>query len=197
MPKKIVILGGGTAGWMAANLFAKRWSSAQVTVEVVESPDIGIIGVGEGSTPFLERFFRLIDVDDSDWMPRCDATYKVGITFRGWSSRPGFDEYFHPFLCQADELIVPAFFHNSFLRRQGVDLDGHPSQFFIEWELAKQRLAPVAPPNFPFEMLGGRHHDNGKGVDLDLAKVHLQAAIAADPNHPRARQARAILDRLP
>ena len=56
---------------------------------------------------------------------------------------------------------MPAFFHNSFLRRKGVDLDGHPSQFFLAWKLAQQRLAPVAPPNFPFEMNYGYHFNSG------------------------------------
>jgi hypothetical protein len=165
--KSIVILGGGTAGWIAANLMAHHWEDKDLDITLVESPNIGIIGVGEGSTPPLKHFLELIGTKESDWMGRCDATYKVGITFRGWSTRPGYDEYFHPFLCQADEMIVPAFFHNSFLRRQGVDLDGHPSQFFIEWELAKQRLAPVAPPNFPFDMGYGYHFNSGQlGVFL-------------------------------
>jgi 2-polyprenyl-6-methoxyphenol hydroxylase-like FAD-dependent oxidoreductase len=159
--QSIVILGGGTAGWIAANLLVTHWGDKNIDITLVESPDIGIIGVGEGSTPPLKTFLEIIGTQESDWMARCDATYKVGITFRGWSTKPGFDEYFHPFLCQADEAIVPAFFHNSFLRRQGVDLDGHPSQFFIEWELAKQRLAPIAPPNFPFEMGYGYHFNSG------------------------------------
>ncbi|MCP5011640.1 MAG: tryptophan 7-halogenase, partial [Aestuariibacter sp.] len=57
-PLNIVIVGGGTAGWMAANLLAKRWQHKAVSVTLVESPDIGIIGVGEGSTPTLKRFFE-------------------------------------------------------------------------------------------------------------------------------------------
>ena len=56
-PHRIVILGGGTAGWMTANLFAHRWQNRNVEVVLVEAPDIGIIGVGEGSTPTLRRFF--------------------------------------------------------------------------------------------------------------------------------------------
>jgi 2-polyprenyl-6-methoxyphenol hydroxylase-like FAD-dependent oxidoreductase len=159
--KSIVILGGGTAGWIAANLIATHWADKGLDITLVEAPDIGIIGVGEGSTPPLKTFLEVIGVAEEDWMERCDATYKVGITFRDWSTKPGFNEYFHPFLCQPDEFSVPAFFHNSFLRRQGVDLDGHPSQFFMAWELAKQRLAPVAPPNFPFEMNYGYHFNSG------------------------------------
>jgi len=159
--KSIVILGGGTAGWIAANLLAENWKDEGLDITLVESPNIGIIGVGEGSTPPLKGFLDAIGVQESDWMERCDATYKVGITFRNWSTKPGFDEYFHPFMCQPDEFSVPAFYHNSFLRRKGIDLDGHPNQFFITWELAKQRLAPVAPPNFPFEMNYGYHFNSG------------------------------------
>ena len=159
--KSIVILGGGTAGWIAANSLATHWHDRGLDITLVESPDIGIIGVGEGSTPPLRIFLHNIGVEESDWMGRCDATYKTGITFRNWSTKPGFEEYFHPFQCQPDDFTVPAFFHNSFLRRQGVDLDGHPSQFFLGWHLALQRLAPVAPPNFPFRMSYGYHFNSG------------------------------------
>jgi hypothetical protein len=159
--KSFVILGGGTAGWIAANMLAKGWEDQDYDITLVESPDIGIIGVGEGSTPPLKKFLDYVGVEEGDWMGRCDATYKTGITFRHWSTKPGFDEYFHPFQSQPDEFTVPAFYHNSFLRRQGVDLDGHPSQFFLEWYLAKQRQAPVAPPNFPFKMNYGYHFNSG------------------------------------
>ena len=54
--KTIVILGGGTAGWMAANLMAAKWAKRGFDISLVESPDIGIIGVGEGSTPQLKGF---------------------------------------------------------------------------------------------------------------------------------------------
>lgn len=108
-PGRIVILGGGTAGWMAANLFAHAWPGrAQVTV--IESPEIGIIGVGEGSTPQLKAFFDRLGISEADWMPACNATYKNGIAFYGWSDRPGFKHYFHPFPGPLDLHTAPAFF---------------------------------------------------------------------------------------
>jgi 2-polyprenyl-6-methoxyphenol hydroxylase-like FAD-dependent oxidoreductase len=159
--KSIVIVGGGTAGWIAANLMAINWENQDIDITLVESPDIGIIGVGEGSTPPFRGFMNAIGVAESEWMSECNATYKVGITFKDWSTKPGFTEYFHPFLSQPDEFSAPAFFHNSFLRRKGIDLEGHPNHFFLATELANQKLAPVAPPNFPFEINYGYHFDSG------------------------------------
>ena len=97
---RFVVLGGGTAGWMAACLIARAWPQHIVTV--IESPDIGIIGVGEGSTPQLRAFFDTLGISEAEWMPRCNATYKAGISFHGWSERPGFERYFHPFQTQVD-----------------------------------------------------------------------------------------------
>lgn len=158
---RVVILGGGTAGWIAANLMATHWRDKNFSITLVESPNIGTIGVGEGSTPPLRGFFNAIGVPETEWMNECQATYKVGITFKNWGVKPGFTDYFHPFLSQPDEFTAPAFFHNSFLRRKGIDLDGHPNHFFLAAELAKQKLAPIAPPNFPFEINYGYHFDSG------------------------------------
>lgn len=161
MPIKIVILGGGTAGWMAANLFVKRWTGDRVSVSLVESPDIGIVGVGEGSTPFLERFFRILDVPDAAWMPRCNATYKLGISFAGWSPASGIDSYGHPFLSQVDHFTERAFESNCRARRFGLDVTTQPDAFFINSVLTDERKGPLAPPNFPFIIGHGYHFDAG------------------------------------
>lgn len=158
--KRVVIVGGGTAGWITANLMATNWENQGFDITLVESPDIGIIGVGEGSTPPLKGFMQAIGVEEHEWMPECNATYKVGITFKDWSTKPGFTHYVHPFLCQTDEFTAPAFFHNSFLRRKGVELEGHPDHFFLATELIRQKLAPVAPPNFPFDVAYAYHFDS-------------------------------------
>jgi 2-polyprenyl-6-methoxyphenol hydroxylase-like FAD-dependent oxidoreductase len=179
--KQVVILGGGTAGWIAANLMATHWHRDEFNITLVESPTIGIVGVGEGSTPPLRGFMNAIGAKESDWMAACNATYKVGITFKDWSVKPGFTQYFHPFLCQTDEFTAPAFFHNSFLIRQGVDLEGHPDHFFIATRLAEKKLAPVTPANFPFEINYGYHFDSGL-----LGKFLAEWAAAKGVNYKSA-----------
>jgi len=159
-PKHILIVGGGTAGWMAANLMAQRWLDQGINISLVESPDIGIIGVGEGSTPQLKAFMDKIGAEEADWMPQCNATYKVGISFTNWSTKPGFDSYFHPFPAQPDKENYRAFVHHCYLRRQGFDIDAHPNRFFLPAYLAANQLGPHPNDNFPFEVLYGYHFDS-------------------------------------
>ncbi len=186
-PHNIVILGGGTAGWMTANLMAAAWqaqlSNGQLSITLIESPAIGIIGVGEGSTPQLKTFFNTIGVAEKDWMPACNATYKNGILFKNWSTRPGFSSYFHPFTSIIDAHTAPAFLHNSHFKRQGYNVDSHVDRFFLSATLAQQQKAPIGNENFPFDISYGYHFDavllgkflskvaTGNGVKHLVAKV--------------------------
>ncbi|GHF01479.1 tryptophan halogenase family protein [Thalassotalea profundi] len=158
-PKKLVIVGGGTAGWMAANLLATQWKDTEIIL--VESQEIGIIGVGEGSTPHLKLFFDAIGVADADWMPECNATYKNGITFDKWSTIEGFESYFHPFAAQTDDIFtVPHFFNNIYARMQGYQVDAHPDDYFLESYLSKNNLGPIPDECFPFGIAYGYHFDS-------------------------------------
>jgi 2-polyprenyl-6-methoxyphenol hydroxylase-like FAD-dependent oxidoreductase len=159
-PLRIIVLGGGTAGWMAASLMAKHWGDRGIEISVLESPDIGIIGVGEGSTPQLKAFFDSLDIAESEWMPRCNATYKAGISFHQWSTHPGFASYFHPFPNEIDERTAPAFVFNSLARRRGHDVDGHPDRYFLATRLAQRKLAPLPAHSFPFKSWYGYHFDS-------------------------------------
>ncbi|MEO0576665.1 MAG: tryptophan halogenase family protein [Pseudomonadota bacterium] len=160
-PKRIVVLGGGTAGWMAANLFAARWPTHTVHTALIESPDIGTVGVGEGSTPALKRFFDLIGVSDAQWMPECGATYKLGIRFDGWSPESGIDSYAHPFFSKVDTFTQHALTVNCKTRRLGLDVHTRPDDFFLNALLATQRKGPQVPEQFPFEVDYGYHFDSG------------------------------------
>ncbi len=92
-------------------------------------------------------------------MPACNATYKNGISFHGWSERPGHGGYFHPFPASIDVHTAPGFYYNSHFRRQGFDLEADPDRFFLSAQLARRRLAPIPARNFPFEMAYGYHFD--------------------------------------
>ncbi|HEY4070118.1 MAG TPA: tryptophan halogenase family protein [Sphingomicrobium sp.] len=199
-PQSVIILGGGTAGWMTANLLRRRWSDQGTKVSLIESKDIGIIGVGEGSTPQLKAFFDEIGVSEAEWMPRCNATYKAGIEFAGWSDKPGFERYFHPFPTDVDGFTQGQFFYSTRARRTGRDVPAHPDPFFLPTRIAREGLAPVAPSNFPFFVSYGYHFDahligaflrdlgTGRGiehVDARIASVELDehgnvAALVAD-----------------
>ena len=158
--RRIVVVGGGTAGWMTALIFARALIERGVEITVVESPNVGIIGVGEGSTPWLRGFFDSLDIEEAEWMPPCHATYKCGITFDGWSTKPGFERYFHPFASMLDNLTMTQFVHNVDARVQGADVPAHPDRFFIATRLARGHLAPKPAENFPFDIWHGYHFDS-------------------------------------
>jgi flavin-dependent dehydrogenase len=109
MTKRLVIVGGGTAGWITACYLARMLSADQpggVQITLVESEDIGIIGVGEGTFPSIRKVLNLIGLDESVLIRDAGATFKQGIRFVNWRHAPQTDptdEYFHPFQNQSQE----------------------------------------------------------------------------------------------
>ncbi|MCH2487604.1 MAG: tryptophan 7-halogenase, partial [Erythrobacter sp.] len=161
-PPHVVVLGGGSAGWITACLLHRRWGPRGGRVTVVESPAIGIIGVGEGSTPQLKAMFDQLGIDEAEWMPACDATYKLGIRFSGWSERPGFESYFHPFPGPVDLHTEPHFVRNCLLARRGVAVPAHPDPWFLATHLADEGKGPHPSADFPFAPSYGYHFDAHK-----------------------------------
>jgi tryptophan halogenase len=92
--KKIVILGGGTAGWLTALQVRKLFSKAEIIL--IESTSIGILGAGEGSVPLLTGFLKSLDIDLGEFKQECDATFKLGINFENWNGDG--KSYIHPFI---------------------------------------------------------------------------------------------------
>ncbi|MCE3261076.1 MAG: tryptophan halogenase [Pseudoduganella sp.] len=91
--QRIVVVGGGSAGWMAATALASALPAS--TVELVESEEIGIVGVGEATFPSIRAFHRILGIDEAQFLRATNGTFKLGIEFRDWRT-PG-EHYLHTF----------------------------------------------------------------------------------------------------
>jgi len=196
----VCVVGGGTAGWMTALMLATTAYGPRLKVTVLESPQVATIGVGEGSTPWLRGFFDGLGIEESEWMPACDASYKSGITFEGWSTKPGFERYFHPFASMLDNLTMHQFVDNVHARLDGADVHAHPDRFFVAAALARQGRGPRARPNFPFDIWYGYHFDatllgrflGRKAVERGVR--HLERHVTAVRRDARGDIASLLLD---
>lgn len=103
--RRIVVVGGGTAGWLAACRIAAAAdpsAEAPLSVTLVESPDVATIGVGEGTWPTMRGTLARIGIDETVFLQAADASFKQGSRFDGWRTGAPDDVYYHPFTAPAD-----------------------------------------------------------------------------------------------
>lgn len=170
--RRVVILGGGTAGWMTAAALAKCFGPT-LSITLLESDEIGTVGVGEATIPTIHWFNELIGLDEAEFFRATKASYKLGIEFVDWT-RPG-HRYFHPFGRYGVELPgVP--FHQRWLKAQAEGLDLPLSAFSLATALAREnRFAkPVGDPRSILSTLGYAYH-----FDAGLYARHLRGLSEA------------------
>ena len=96
--KKVAIVGGGTAGWLAANHIGKEMLNRKgISVTLIESPDIPPIGVGEGTVPDIRNTLKSFGIREDEFIRQCDATFKQSIKFTNWMDKKkhGEGNFFH------------------------------------------------------------------------------------------------------
>ncbi len=120
--KKVVIAGGGTAGWMTAAALSSLIGK-NIDITLIESDDIPVVGVGEATIPPLLTFHRLLKIDEQEFMKATQATFKLGISFENW--RATGHEYFHSFGTTGQDCWA-ATFHNFWLKAKN---DGYSDSF--------------------------------------------------------------------
>src|SRR5262245_23066850 len=152
--RKVVIVGGGSAGWMTAAALAVH-TRGLFSIDVVESEEIGTIGVGEATIPSILQFNRGLQIDEAEFMRATQASLKLAIQFEDWT-RPG-HSYMHPFGFYGVEMEgVP--FHHFWLRHQAQG-GTMPSDDFCQNIIAARagRYGP-ATDRLPLPQLGYAYH---------------------------------------
>ncbi len=111
--ERVVIVGGGTAGWMTAAAMSRFFNDGRRTITLIESEAIGTVGVGEATIPPIRNFNAMLDIPENEFLHATRGTYKLGIEFVNWG-RKG-DRYFHPFGSYGQDFHGIQF-HHLFLR---------------------------------------------------------------------------------
>ncbi|WP_111977628.1 tryptophan halogenase family protein [Algibacillus agarilyticus] len=156
--KKVVILGGGTAGWMSAAMIKKLIGQA-VEIELVESESIGTIGVGEATIPPIKLFNSVLGINEAEFIRETKATIKLGIKFENWKTQG--ERYFHSFGAAGRSLAFCQFHH--LLKRAGqLDDDKHLWQYDLNFLMAEAgKFSPINSQDPTYDVPYAYHFDAG------------------------------------
>lgn len=141
----VAIVGGGTAGWMTAAALSKVFGAA-VSIRLVESDDIGTIGVGESTIPMIRLFNTLLEIDEDEFMRETGATFKLGIEFCDWGAIG--ERYMHGFGRIGQDLAMLSF-HQYWLRMAQAGATPDLAPYSINQMMAAAGRFTRADPSLP------------------------------------------------
>ena len=196
--QRVVILGGGTAGWMTAAALVSQLAHA-CTVELIESEEIGIVGVGEATLPHIRFFVESLGLDEAEFMRATHATFKLGIDFRDFGSIG--TSYLHPFGTFGTDL-GGIHFHHFWLRMHAL---GHRTPLF-DYSIANKMAAAnrFAPPasapgsiastyNYAYQFDATRFGPYLRDISIARGAVRSEGKVVEVERHGETGEVRALL----
>lgn len=174
--KKVVIAGGGTAGWMTAAALS-RLIGKNLEIILIESDEIPTVGVGEATIPPIINFHRLLKINEQEFMKATNATFKLGISFENWR-QPGM-EYFHSFGITGQDCWA-ATFHNFWLKGLESGFNDEFETYCLEIQAArKNKFAhnPGHQPNYAYHFDAGLYAGFLRRIAEEHGVVRLEGKI--------------------
>jgi tryptophan halogenase len=169
----IVIVGGGTAGWMTAAALAHFLRDQPTKIILVESDEIGTVGVGEATLPSIIGFNKLLGIQERDFLRATNGTFKLGIQFIDWKQKG--EKYFHPFGTYGQKIDI-CDFHHYWLRARQAGLKAPLDDFCLNAVLARGNLfsPPVFETGSPLSTLTHAYHFDA-GVYARYLRTYAEA----------------------
>jgi tryptophan halogenase len=180
--KKVVIAGGGTAGWVAAAALSKRLKGL-IDVVLIESEEIGTVGVGESTVPPVQLFHNLLGINEQEFMQATDATFKLAISFENWGQQG--DHYFHPFGVTGKGSFLSDFQHY-YLHGLNQGIAAPFGDYCYELQAAKQHKfakTEQSTINYAYHLDAGRYARFLRRFSEDLGAVRIEGKIAQVQQH--------------
>lgn len=188
---RIIIVGGGTAGWMAAAAMSRLKAGRELNITLIESEAIGTVGVGEATIPPFVGFNELIGVDEADMLAQVGGTFKLGIQFENWGNIG--DSYIHPFGAYGYSMGGISFHHMWHKMRAGGD--NRPIQAFNLETMAAyfgkfartqdyNQREEFPPMNYAYHLDAGRYAQYLRKFAEERGVVRQEGRIADASLHP-------------
>ena len=155
--KNIVIIGGGTAGWMVAAAIARLLIHPEINIHLIESEAIGTVGVGEATIPHITYFNKLLGLQEDEFIKKTNATFKLGIEFADWDEVG--KSYIHPFGEYGFDM-EGLNFHHFWLRHKALGHTGSIDDYNLQIMAARagKFQRPVNIPNSPLSKITYAFH---------------------------------------
>ena len=197
--RKVVIVGGGTAGWMAAALLSKLMER-QLEIRVIESDEIGIVGVGEATIPQIRNFNTVLALDEDEFLRKTYGTFKLGIEFRDWT-RPG-HSYHHAFGPVGGRDLGLVQFYHYWLKLHRMGLAGELGDYTFNFVAAhKNRFmrsanienSPLSHIHYAFHFDASLYSKYLRGLAEQRGAVRTEGKIVETVLHPETGFVEAVV----